>query len=147
MRTSRWITAVATMALLACSTGKPGEGEVTAWLEEHGAFWTGAREVEQLNVLWRKDHVGDSIRDVVLIAQMQLSQRRDTGDSMAVAHYQYWADFQDSLDAARPKKQLGWTCELDGEAHTLSLFLNMDYEVDSVALFRWDSLSSRTIYP
>lgn len=120
---------------------------MNAWLDEHGAFWTGSRDYDQLKVLWTKDHVGDSIRDMILFAQMQLSERRDAGESKAMRDYQYWVDFQDSLDAARPKEQVGWACELDGDAHTLSLFLDMDYQVDSVSVFRWDSLSWRTIYP
>jgi hypothetical protein len=118
--------------VLSCSKPKPGEEQIKAWVSEHPELWDGAVDYDSLRVLIEPDEVRDSIEGEHYEIQMTVLQYLDTSRGEGKVQYQLTQTVIDSINKARPKVQIGWTCGLGrGEPRQLYLYLDVAYRVDS----------------
>ncbi len=118
--------------VMSCSTPKQGEEQIEAWVEEHPELWKGAVDYDSLQVLVDPDAIRDSIEGECYEIQMNVLEYMDTSRGDGKIQYQVTEALLDSINRARPKVQIGWTCGLGrGEPKQLSLYLGMTYQVDS----------------
>jgi hypothetical protein len=131
--------------IMSCSAPKQGEEQIEAWVEEHPELWKGAVDYDSLQVLVQPYAIRDSIEGEYYEIRMNVLEYMDTSRGDGKIQYQLNEALFDSINRARPKVQIGWTCGLGrGEPKQLTLYLGMTYQVDSA--YEWGPSGGRKVY-
>jgi len=131
--------------MVSCSTPKPGQKQVDAWVAHHPALWHGSADYDSLRILIKPDVIRDTFELSCRMVQQDIVEYRDTSQGDGKFQYEYWQSQIDSVNSVRPKVQVGWQCVLREEREQLTLYLGLTYEVDSA--YDWSILGGRKIFP